>query len=359
VIVTVGAGAVMMLTGQSGENVADQADQGASATRQAPASSAANSIAVGAGSGAFTGYPGEHGSVTVKSSSTAGSAQVAVGAADGHPAIWHRAANGTWSLVSASVLAAYQAPDTGSFTSIAHGQAGWIAVGEDVSGTSSVPALVTSADGVTWHVLTGTAAFSGSAVHVSAVASGTDGYVVVGQETNDGRQFAAMWWSPDLSHWTGANNGGLDGRLTSSDANGVTATASGFVAVGSHGGSPMIWTSGAGLSWTALDFGSPVNGSPATLLFVAANGGRIVAAGNVTLAHGGDAPFVMVSSNDGRNWQQILLPATDGLGTVTSLTADSDGFTVAGQTGPAKSQHSVTWTSTNGTTWSAPANDGA
>jgi hypothetical protein len=366
VIVTVGAGAVMMLTGKPGAMMADRSDQSASAgqTGGQTTGQAANSTASGIGTlgqaavagGAFAGYPGAHGPVTVDSAVMAGGTQVAVGNADGHPAIWHRDANGTWSLVSATLLAAYTAQGGGGLSSIAHGRDGWVAVGDDTSGAGSVPVVLSSADGLTWHVLATTSMFSTPGSHVSAVAAGTDGYAVVGQQTQGARRFAAFWWSPDLRNWARASNGGLDGRLSSSDVNGVTATASGFVAVGTHDDSPMIWTSGAGLSWTPQDIGQPAGSSAAKLEFAAAHGSRVVAAGNATLARGDDTPFVMVSSDAGRTWKQQLLPTPDGLGAVTALTASGDGFIADGLVaqGSATARHSVTWTSPDGLTWSAP-----
>ncbi|MGH3170461.1 MAG: hypothetical protein ACRDN0_31845 [Trebonia sp.] len=354
VIVTVGVGAVMMLTGKPGEMLADQS-AGKTSTSGNQSAAGSSSAAEAARRGALPGYPGQQGSVTVDSAGTAGAAQVAVGGADGHPAIWHRAANGTWSLVSASLLAAFQAPDTGSLSSIAHGRAGWIAVGDDTSGGGNAPVVVTSADGVTWHIVTGTNVFSGPGIRVNAVAAGPDGYVVVGQQTQGSRQFAAMWWSPDLRTWVRGDNGGFDGRLSVSDAYGVTATASGFVTVGSHSGRSFIWTSGAGLAWTGQNSGQPAGSPAATLKVAAAKGSQVVAAGNATLARGGDIPFAMVSSDDGRTWKQVLLPVPEGLGTVSSLTADGNGFAAEGKAGRAGEQRSVTWTSPDGQAWSTPA----
>ena len=354
VIVTVGAGAVLLLTGKPNELLADAAATSAASTPAAATSAASAPAAplsglalvaqegAAARVGAFAGYSGQHGSVTVNSIATAGTTQLAVGSADGHPAIWHRGANGTWSLVSANQPAVSRVPGVEDLTGIAHGRAGWIAVGGVVSGTANHPVVVTSADGVTWHAVN-SSALAGADLHVNAVAAGKDGYVIVGQEVNGARQAAALWWSPDLKSWVRGANGNLDGRLAPSAVLGVTATATGYVAVGTHGGASAIWTTGAGLSWTPQTFPNPVGGTSASLRFVATSGARIVAAGTAA-SHAGDIPIVFTSDDNGARWTQAVLPTAHGVGTVTALAPSGTGFAVAGLEGPAGDQHAVTWT---------------
>ena len=340
VIVTVGAGAVMMLTGKTGEMLAERGDQG---TPNAGTGAAAT--------GAFPGYPGQHGTVTVSSMAAAGGTRLAVGSADGHPAIWRRAADGTWTLVSASSPAVYQRPGTEDLTGVAYGPAGWIAIG----GGDQQPVLLTSADGVTWQPLGGQAqaAFAMPGIHLMGVAAGRSGYVVVGKQVSGGRVFAIMWSSANLRDWQMGSNGGLDGRLKSSAANAVAATAAGFVAVGSHGNSHAIWTSADGRNWTVSDVPEPAGASTATLRVVAVNGTRVAAAG-YAVTKAGDVPVVVVSADGGQHWSQLVLPAPGGVGTVTALTAAGNGFVAAGQAGPAGgAQQTVTWSSRDGLSWSA------
>jgi hypothetical protein len=354
VIVTVGAGAVLLLTGKPNEVLAEAGSTSVGATSAGALSGAALVAQEGAAAqvGAFAGYPGQHGTVTVNSIATAGATQLAVGSADGHPAIWHRGANGTWSLVSANQAAVSQVPGVEDLTSIAHGRAGWIAVGGVVSGTANHPVVVTSADGVTWHAADAIA-LAGADLSVSAVAAGKDGYVIVGQEVDGTRQFAALWWSPDLRSWVRAANDNLDGRLAPSAVYGVTATATGYVAVGSHSGTPAIWTSGAGLSWTLQSFLDPAGVSTASLRFVAASGARVVTAGTAD-TRAGDIPVVLASADNGTRWTQDVLPTAHGVGTVTALSPAGAGFVAAGLEGPAGGQRAVTWTSPDGVHWSAP-----
>ena len=285
----------------------------------------------------------------------AGGTRLAVGSADGHPAIWRRAADGTWTLVSASSPAVYQRPGTEDLTSIAYGPAGWIATGGVLGGAAEQPVLLTSADGVTWQPLAGQAqaVFAAPGTYLTGVTAGRNGYVVVGRQVSGGRVFATMWWSANLRDWVMGSNGGLDGRLKSSAAYAVAATAAGFVAVGSHGTSHAIWTSADGRNWTISDVPEPAGASTAMLRMVAVNGSHVAAAG-YAVTKAGEVPVVVVSADGGQHWSQIVLPAPGGVGVVTALTAAGGGFVAAGQAGPAGgAQQTVTWSSRDGLSWSA------
>jgi len=337
VLVTVGAGAIMMLTGKTNEMLASRGSQSSPDASGSPA--------------AFAGYPGQHGTVTVSSIAAAGGIRLAVGAADGHPAIWRRAADGSWTLISASSPAVSQRPGTESLLSVAHGPAGWIAVGAADSQGSQQPVVLASADGTTWQAVN-SAAFTAPGISVMGVTASQNGYVVVGKQMSNGRTFAAMWWSGDLRNWTGGSNGGLDGRLESSAVYAVGATATGFVAAGTHGGCHTIWTSADGKNWSVYDVPKPPGATDALLQQVAVNGTRVVTAGYV-VDKAGDAPVVVVSADGGKTWRQILLSAPGGVGAVSTLTAAGNGFVAAGMAGPAGAQHAVTWSSPDGITWSA------
>ena len=343
VLVTVGAVALMMLTGKTNEMLASRGSQSAQSAQSAPDA--------GGSPAAFAGYPGQHGTVMVNSIAAAGGIRLAVGAADGHPAIWRRAADGSWTLISASSSAVSQRPGTDSLLSVAHGPAGWIAVGAADSQGSQQPVVLTSADGATWQAVNSTA-FTAPGISVMGVTAGRSGYVVVGKQVSNGRTFAAMWWSADLRNWTGGSNGGLDGRLESSAVYAVGATATGFVAAGTHGGCHTIWTSADGKNWSVYDVPRPPGATDALLQQVAVNGTRVVTAGYV-VDKAGDAPVVVVSADGGKTWKQILLTAPGGVGAVSTLTAAGNGFVAAGVTGPAGAQHAVTWSSPDGITWSA------
>jgi hypothetical protein len=256
-------GAVLALTRKPAQVLADRGNQAA---------------LTGA---ALSGYPGQRGAVTVSSIASDGGTQQAAGSADGQPAIWRRGAGGGWTLASPASSAVYQRSGAGSLTSVAHGPAGWIAVGGAVSGAARQPIVVTSADGVTWHALDRLAAFAGPAgyvTYVTAVTAGPDGYVIAGKEASATRTIAAMWWSADLRTWVPGSNGHLDGRLKPSTVYAAAATPAGFVAVGTHGSGEIIWTSADGRNWIKHDMAVPSGASAGKLSLVTVNGSRAVAA---------------------------------------------------------------------------------
>jgi hypothetical protein len=214
--------------------------------------------------------------------------------------------------------------------------------------------VLASADGMAWQPVTSLAAQAGTGTEFLGVAAGRSGYVAVGRQMIGGRTFAVLWYSADLRSWTSESNDGLDGRLAASTANAVTATADGFVAVGSHGADQSMWVSSDGQHWN-LDSASPPNGAAsATLGSVVASGATVVA-GGYAATRAGDIPVIVVSADGGGQWRQAVLQAPDGLGLITALTATPHGFTAAGIVGRDGAQRAVTWTSPNGLTWSSPA----
>jgi hypothetical protein len=277
---------------------------------------------------------------------------VAVGTADSHPAIWRRAANGSWTLESTASLSAV----TGSagLASVTDGPAGWIAVGTTSDGGSNEPVVLASADGVQWQPVTSLAAQAGTGTKFLGAAAGRLGYVVVGRQVVGGRTFTVLWYSADLRSWTSDDNDGLDGRLLASTANAVTASADGFVAVGSHGADQAMWVSPDGRHWRLDSASPPAGAASATLTSVVASGADVVV-GGYAATQAGDIPVLVVSADGGGQWRQVVLQAPDGLGVITALTVTPKGFTAAGIVGRSGAQHAVTWTSPDGLTWSAPA----
>jgi len=292
----------------------------------------------------FGGYPGQHGKVRVHSIAAAGGDWLAVGGADGHPAIWRRAAGGSWRLATSASSSIAVPP--GTLDSIAHGPDGWIAVGNtQPSSGPGQPIAVTSADGVHWQLSAAT--FPGPGPVVAAVAAGPDGYAVVGRHVDGNQVYAAMWWSAGLGGWSQADNdagGVLNGQQHPSAANAVAATPDGFVATGAQGNDDAIWTAGtSGQQWNFDPMTPPSPATPAALGPVRVNGnGAEVAAGN-EVVKGGDVPIVAVSTDGGRRWDLVRLTVPGGHGTVTALTATPAGFVVAGQTGTKADPRAVTW----------------
>src|SRR5207244_11202141 len=78
----------------------------------------------------------------VNSIAVAGNEQVAVGSADGYPAVWRRVSDGPWTLVS-SLGQVSASNDLAGLSAVTHGPNGWLAVGPG-------PLVLTSADGTKW-----------------------------------------------------------------------------------------------------------------------------------------------------------------------------------------------------------------
>jgi Protein kinase domain len=319
-------------------------------TTATPARSSGNSIT----EGAFTGYSGQHGPVTVESITQADGTWMAAGSASGHPAIWRRGANGSWTLASAS--SPKVSALTGALTSITHGPQGWIAVG-NLTAPGGAPQVhaVTSSNGMSWQV--NGATFPGKDPSVSGVAVGSGGYVAVGTQASShssANRVAAMWQSTDLRGWTLGNNDYgknkyLDGRLHASYADAVAANPTGtFLAVGESYDNAYVcavWTAvtNSGQQWIYGTISLPRDASSAALSWVTVNGsGFGVAAGEAVLQKG-DAPIVVAVNGSGK-LVPIVLQAPGGQGTVTGLTTTATGFIVTGEVGQKTAQRAVTWT---------------
>jgi hypothetical protein len=355
VIVTVGAGALMMLTGRANDMLAERASTGTLSSGQASGGAVSSGQASGkatatggaaAGTTGLTlaGYPGEHGTVGVAALWSAGGTTMAVGYADAHPAVWRHATDGTWSLVSTAALAGL----TGQLTSVAEGPSGWIAVGSMNENGTAGPAVFWSPDGVTWMPLPALTDLAGSGAQFLGVAAGPGGYLVVGKDGSNGQARVALWWSADLKNWVNGETGGGAGSFAAA----AVPVGTGFVAAGSENNCHAIWTSPDGRTWTAHDLAKPSGATTASLTSISVNqSGRFVAAGYATES-AGDLPIVVTSGDGGANVTQVVLSAPQGQAAVTAVTATSHGFAAVGLAGPANARHAVEWTSPDGVTWS-------
>jgi hypothetical protein len=359
VIVAVGAGALLMLTGRANEMLAEQSSTGplssgqpgAGAVSVRPSGKAVAAGQTGAsarpGAGtpgpALAGYPGGHGSVGVAAMWSAGGTTMAVGFADAHPAVWRHAGDGTWSLVSTAALGGL----TGHLTSVAQGPSGWIAVGSVNENGAVEPVVFGSPDGATWAQLTALTSLAGGSAQFLGVAAGPGGYLVVGKQGSGTTEHAVFWWSADLKNWASVSATGAP-----SYAAAAVAMGGGFIAVGGVAGCHTIWLSPDGQHWTEHDLSKPSGATTATLRSVATGpGGRFVAAGSAT-GSAGDIPVVVTSADGGAHLTQVLLGAAQGPASVTAVTATSGGFVAVGLAGPANAQHAVEWTSPDGLAWS-------
>jgi hypothetical protein len=290
----------------------------------------------------FGAYPGRHvPGLAISGLAAAHGELVAVGGTAGHPAVWHRMPDGTWSLASPVAARAGLV----ALASVTHGPAGWLAVG------SRTPAIVTSADSVSWRS-DGMVTRDLGGVSSAILAAGPEGYVIVGKLVARGGACAAdIWWSPDLAAWVHAHD--VNDTTGSSDVLAVAAGPHGFVSAGLHDDRPAVWTTANGRAWTTVVLPVPPSAPGAALQQVAVNGSRVVALGEETTAGGRVAvrPFAEFSADDGASWHLVPLSSPGPGTTVTALTAVSRGFVAVGRyTGPGRPTV-VVWASADGASW--------
>ena len=278
---------------------------------------------------------------TVSGVAVAGNEQVAVGSADGYPAVWRRVSDGPWTLVS-SLTQVSAGTDLAELSAVTHGPHGWLAVGPG-------PLVLTSSDGTTWRSSSG---ITHDLAGVSAVqaASGPHGYVITGTVAEPGGAYSRdVWWSPDLVSWTKArdvNDTGGSSRVLA-----VAAGPAGFVSAGSHDKLPAVWTSSDGRTWTAASIPLPTGATAGVIQQVAVNGSHAVALGQQTTAHGVQ-PLAERSDDGGKTWQPVPFTAPGPGVSFTALTASGGGFTAAAQFGSSGgTMAAAVWTSANGTSW--------
>jgi hypothetical protein len=265
--------------------------------------------------------------------------RLAVGSADGHPAIWSQDTRGTWTLVT-SLPARSTA---GALTSVTYGPAGWLAVG--VPG----PIVLWSANGTTWRSAPGNIAADLGKITVVSATAGPRGYVILGKLAVPGHGCVGdVWWSRDMTSWTRGHD--VNKSTGSSQTLAVAALPDGFVSVGSHDGKPAAWITSNGTTWRTIVMPSPVN---AQLNQIAVIGDRVVATGGSDGSGARLTPAFAMSSTDGGAWwrrEAFRLPRPGTV--VTALAAGDRGFVAAGQYGTPGLQRVAVWElSASGDTW--------
>ncbi len=297
--------------------------------------------------------------------------QVAVGSANGFPAAWTSVNGGSsWQPAVGQTPAVLDRPGIQQLTSVTHGAAGWLAVGNVTAAAAEHPVVLASPDGQVWSAADGAAAFTQNGLYPEQAVAGTNGYVIVGYQVTGGRTIAAAWWSADLAGWQrGADAvsatggpGALDGPSTSRQMLAVTAGPHGFVAVGSAGDGASAWTSANGQAWTEVNLPLPAGTTRTVLNHAASRGQLVVAVGTALTASGQQVPFAARSSDGGATWTESTLPVSTlpesaltvpaGHATVTALTAAGNEFIATGTFGATPGhQDVVVWTSASGSAW--------
>jgi hypothetical protein len=284
--------------------------------------------------------------------------EVVAGSAGGDPALWVSADGGSaWNRARLTGAAALSRSGSGELAGVAHGAAGWLAVGAVLAGQGAGqagPIVASSRGGQRWAVSGGPAALpgAGASAVAAAVAAGVTaasaGYVIVGHQVSGGSSRAVAWYAPGLTGWRRATvtkaiaqAGGFQ------TMNAVTATARGFAAVGDAGADPAAWLSATGRTWRRTALPRPDGAVRATLAYVAATGAAVVAVGTEVSAAGTSSPFAEVSADAGATWRATPLPVpvAGAMGTtVTALAATGGGFTATGAYAVADGEDVAVWT---------------
>jgi hypothetical protein len=311
--------------------------------------------------------------VAVNSIAAQGSMQVAVGSANGYPAVWTSGNGGSaWNRAVGATPAVFSRPGSQRLVSVTHGPMGWLAVGQVTASAAEHPVVVVSANGTGWQAADGEPVFGAAGLFTEQAAANARGYVIVGRQqikqVRNGRlvsvrTVAAAWWSAILTGWQRAGDataGALDGtgdrQMTA-----VTASGSGFVAVGSHGNQPSAWTSADGRIWRQAELPRLAGSTRAILEHVASTDRVVVAVGTATTTAGRSVPFAARSTDGGASWTSSALPVPADMTSVTALAAAGGSFTATGTYGSTLGhQNVVVWTSADGSSWRAaePAGQG-
>lgn len=236
--------------------------------------------------------------------------------------IWTSRDGATWSAATVPAIG----PGDQSLTSVAGGPLGFVAAGVD----GPVPAVWTSPDGLVWARVRGPFLAS---ERVEGVAVGPQGAVAVGTITTSGDLDGMAWFSADGKAWRTVPLGpaGFTGR-TPQAVHAVTATGSGFVAVGDDSNGErrvaVAWTSADGIIWQRQPPSDLVVSSGSTAGVTVTD----VAGSGPLIAVGGSVSVQLWGSPDGRSWSRQD-PPEDPTGSAAASRAATDGRTILVSTG--------------------------
>jgi hypothetical protein len=291
--------------------------------------------------------------LAVNAVAAAGSEEVVAGGANGFPATWFSANGGvTWRRGTGDALAVFGRPGLEQLTSVTRGAVGWVAVGCVTAGSAEHPVVLSSANGVIWSAADGERAFAGTGLSTAQVAARDGVYVIVGYQQVRAGTIAAAWSSAGLSGWQRADTP-ADALSTGGNARmlAVTATGTGFVAVGSRDSFPAAWTSSDGRTWVRAEVPLPAGAMSGALQHVAADGLTVIATG-VARTLAGAVAFSARSADGGRTWTGSVLPVPADHTRVTALAAADGVFIATGILGTVPGQENVVvWTSRGGMIW--------
>jgi hypothetical protein len=207
-------------------------------------------------------------------------------------------------------------PGDQEITSVEAGALGFVAAGLDRRGQQALPAVWTSADGLSWsRVSAGPASPFLDGQVVLGVAVGAADAVAVGTLRTGAETDAMAWFSPDGITWRTVPLG-LAGFTGPADqvARSVTATSDGFVAVGDDARGDrrvaVVWTSTDGITWQRQPPSPDMAELPGGDSTQGVSAADVAGTGPVVAVGGGFAMQVWTSP-DGRRWTREQPPVQD------------------------------------------------
>ncbi|WP_163511057.1 hypothetical protein [Fodinicola acaciae] len=305
-----------------------------------------------------------------------GGGVLAIGDSRGQPALWQSGDADKFAMVDLPAGATGTPAARPQLSDLANGPAGWLAVGSVSTGPTPEGVFVSSKDGSSWTdatppVVRHPTVYGRNSIYYGssplAVCAYGKGWLVVGYRRDNGKVSAAVWRSADGVSWLPGSGVKPDDLLATSDTtertiNDVVAAGTTAYAVGGaekNGTSqPTIYTSTDGLHWSAQVLAPPNGSVGGELKTVSAlPNGTLVAAGVAGTADGKQSAVAYTSTDKGKTWSSLTLPAASAAAgqseraAVTDSTVVGSRLVVAGALGSRGNPDAAVWSTADGRSW--------
>lgn len=305
-----------------------------------------------------------------------GGGVLAVGDSRGQAALWQSGDADKFGTVELPAGATGTPAARPQLSDLANGPAGWLAVGSVSTGPTPEGVFVSSTDGADWRdatppVVRHPTVYGRNSIYYGssplAVSAYGKGWLVVGYRRDNGKVSAAIWRSADGASWLPGTGVKPDDLLATSDItertiNDVVAVGTTAYAVGGaekNGTSqPTIYTSTDGLRWSAQVLAPPGGSVGGELKTVSAlPNGTLVAAGVTGTAEGRQAAVAYTSTDKGKTWAPLTLPAASAAAGPSERAAATDStmignrLVVVGALGGRSNPDAAAWSTLDGKSW--------
>ena len=269
----------------------------------------------------------------INSTAVAGGLQIAVGSANGYPAVWRRTSGGAWTLVSSLGLVAAD-PHLRALTSVTHGRRlarrGRAGTGRaDLGRRRDLGRGRRETSPRTW-----------PASPPSRRPPGPAGYVIVGRLVAPGGSCVAdVWWSANMTSWTRAhdvNDATARARCSRSPRARTGSSRWARTTASRRYGRPPTAVPGRRSSCRRRPGLRPQRSSRSRSTATAwspwarPRPGTVPRSARRPAPQPGAVPFAELSTDGGATWQQVPFSSPGPYTSFTALTANAAGFTAAG-----------------------------